>query len=124
MAQMTTAGWSEPLSDFFLQLDEYEPTISLEVIKYYMKRAGVNADSDPRVAKLLALATDKFLVETLFEAKQFSELRGVSKGTKRQLENKDVHLEIEDLERSYELQGIFQRRKLAEKEETGNKSKT
>jgi Transcription initiation factor TFIID 23-30kDa subunit len=109
-------GWSEPLSEFLLAVDSYESTIPLQVTKYYMKRAGVLPDGDPRIAKIISLAADKFLAETLNEAKSTLEARLLHSKKRSAGEGIDqqaaVKLEMEDLERSYEMQGIFQRRKL------------
>ena len=111
--------WSEPLSDFLLALDAYEPTVSMQVTRYYVKRAGLDPEADPRVVKLISLAADKFLVDTIFEAKQNMELRNVSR--KRTKESAEVALELQDLESSYEKQGIFQRRRLNAREEPSKK---
>lgn len=111
--------WSEPLSDFLLALDAYEPTVPTQVTRYYVKKAGLDPDADPRVVKLISLAADKFLADTVFEAKQSLELRNVSK--KRTKEAADLTLELQDVESSYEKQGIFQRRRLYAKDEAGKK---
>jgi hypothetical protein len=80
-----------------------------------MRTAGVPSDADPRVAKLLSLAADKFIFDTVSEAMINSDLRAESR--KRPKPNDGaVVLEMEDLEVSYEKQGIFQRRRLGEKE--------
>ena len=111
--------WSEPLSDFLLALDAYEPTIPTQVTRYYAKKAGLDPDADPRAVKLISLAADKFLADTVFEAKQSMELRNVNK--KRTKEVEDQTLELHDVESSYEKQGIFQRRRLYAKDDGGKK---
>ena len=76
--------WSSELSDFLNAVDYYEPTIPTEVIKYYMKKVGINI-VDERVVSIAALACDKFLSDTLFEAKQIGKLRGQRKSVKRKV---------------------------------------
>lgn len=111
-AETAAPTWStSSLNDFILALDAYEPTIPVEVTAYYMKSVGVSSEGDPRIVKLLSLAADKFLAETIHEAKQAHDLRALS-GRKRHAAEgaEEVHLAMEDIERSYFAQGIHQRR--------------
>ena len=66
--------WSDDLSDFLSAVDDYLPTVPTEVIKHYMQTAGVNVVDD-RVVSIVALACDKFLVDTIHECKQMGKIR-------------------------------------------------
>ena len=76
--------WSADLSDFLNAVPHYDSTVPEEVVKYYMQKAGINVD-DERVVSIAALACDKFLSDTLFEAKQIGKLRGQRKSLKRKV---------------------------------------
>ena len=98
----------EDICDFLTALDSYAPTIPEAVTKYYMKKSGINA-VDPRISKLMSLAADKFLSETIHEARQMSILRkqsSVNKQTKRKAVENNDSLSIDDLERCLGLQRI------------------
>jgi transcription initiation factor TFIID subunit 10 len=69
--------WSEDLSDFLSALDDYAPTVPEATVQYYMQKGGVDV-ADPRIVKVIALATDKFLAETIHDAKQIGDLRNQS----------------------------------------------
>ncbi|EJT73569.1 hypothetical protein GGTG_07425 [Gaeumannomyces tritici R3-111a-1] len=51
-----------PLKDFMARMDDYAPIIPDAVTNYYMTRAGLPPppQTDQRLARLLALATQKF----------------------------------------------------------------
>jgi hypothetical protein len=66
--------WSDELSDFVEALDSYASTVPEAAVQYYAQRGGL-AIKDENVLKVIALATDKFLAETVHEAKQLSLLR-------------------------------------------------
>ena len=108
-----TKDTQEDLCDFYSALDVYTPTIPEAVTKYYMQRSGVMA-ADPRMIKLISLAADKFLSETIHEARQMSLLRkqGLKQAKRKTADSSDV-LEIEDLERCLAQQEIILKRKKA-----------
>ena len=66
--------WSDDLSDFLSAVDVYEPTVPREIIKHYMETAGVTLVDD-RVVSIVALACDKFMVDTIHECKQMGKIR-------------------------------------------------
>lgn len=101
--------WSKDLNDFLVALDSYTPTIPEAVVQYYMEKSGINVN-DKKISKLLALSADKFLSETIHEAKQISLLRANAAKGKRKVELSET-LEMEDLERSLAQQNVFIRRK-------------
>ena len=102
--------WSEDLHDFLSAIDAYNPTLPEAVSNYYLEKSGL-AVHDDRISKLVSLASDKFLSEIIYEAKQISLLRQQGlKNNKRRTEMAET-LETEDLEGSIAQMRIFLRRK-------------
>mmetsp|Transcript_8157 Transcript_8157/g.18612 ORF Transcript_8157/g.18612 Transcript_8157/m.18612 type:complete len:130 (+) Transcript_8157:60-449(+) len=62
------------IAKFLDDVDSYTPTIPEAIIQQYLQLGGA-ACEDPRILKLVALATDKFLAEVVKEAKENGELR-------------------------------------------------
>ncbi|SPQ20639.1 26a38c23-e5a8-48df-9973-1560f7d55452 [Thermothielavioides terrestris] len=65
------------LKEFLNKMDEYAPIIPDAVTNYYMTRAGLPPppQTDPRLARLLALATQKFIADIAADAYQYSRIR-------------------------------------------------
>jgi transcription initiation factor TFIID subunit 10 len=103
--------WNEDISTFVKSLDNYSPTLPTEVSNYYLSKTGVSVQ-DERVLKLVSLATDKFMADIIFDAKQFSVLRQKSqrKDLKRKAQESADTLEFQDLVRSLKMRGISIRR--------------
>jgi transcription initiation factor TFIID subunit 10 len=104
----------EELSDFLSAVDGYSPTVPLEAVQYYLSKAGVSAE-DERVAKVVALATDRFLAKIVEEAKQSAKLRNaknLKNPRKRKTDTTDL-LENADISRSLANHRVHLRRKMA-----------
>jgi len=98
--------WSNELNDFLISLDSYSPSIPEAVVKYYMEKAG-GSIKDERIIKLVALATDKFLSETIYDAKQNAALKSSqAKNKKRNVTEIQELFDIDDLEKALALKQI------------------
>ncbi|CAM9441212.1 unnamed protein product, partial [Ectocarpus fasciculatus] len=95
------------ISTFIKSLDTYSPTLPTEVSNYYLSKSGVNVQ-DERILKLVSLATDKFMADIIFDAKQFSVLR--QKSQRKEIKRKAVEsadtLEFQDVVRSLKMRKI------------------
>ncbi|KAL2018981.1 hypothetical protein VTK56DRAFT_10206 [Thermocarpiscus australiensis] len=65
------------LREFLNKMDDYAPIIPDAVTNYYMTRAGLPPppQTDQRLARLLALATQKFVADIAADAYQYSRIR-------------------------------------------------
>ncbi|KAH8731218.1 transcription initiation factor TFIID 23-30kDa subunit-domain-containing protein [Phaeosphaeriaceae sp. PMI808] len=65
------------LREFLGKMDEYAPIIPDAVTNYYLTRAGLPPppETSPHLARLLALATQKFIADIAADAYQFSRIR-------------------------------------------------
>lgn len=102
--------WSSDLCYFLNEIENYEPTVPIECVQYYMEKSGINV-KDEKVVKIVALAADKFLSDTIFEAKQIGKLRGQKRIGKRKSTDISDTLNMEDLGKSLWQQRIHLLRK-------------
>ncbi|KAK7420591.1 hypothetical protein QQZ08_010351 [Neonectria magnoliae] len=65
------------LREFLNKMDDCAPIIPDAVTNYYMTKAGLPPppQTDPRLARLLALATQKFIADIAADAYQYSRIR-------------------------------------------------
>ncbi|KFY26916.1 hypothetical protein V493_03778 [Pseudogymnoascus sp. VKM F-4281 (FW-2241)] len=65
------------LKEFLAKMDDYAPIIPDAVTNYYLTRAGLPPPptTDPRLSRLLALATQKFVADIAADAYQYSRIR-------------------------------------------------
>ncbi|KAK2601867.1 hypothetical protein QQS21_004553 [Conoideocrella luteorostrata] len=68
------------LREFLNKIDDYAPIIPDAVTNYYMTKAGLPPppQTDARLARLLALATQKFIADVAADAYQYSRIRASS----------------------------------------------
>ncbi|KAI1842908.1 hypothetical protein JX265_012037 [Neoarthrinium moseri] len=65
------------LKDFLNKMDDYAPIIPDAVTNFYLAKAGLPPppQTDPRLARLLALTTQKFIADIAADAYQYSRIR-------------------------------------------------
>ncbi|XP_023945119.1 transcription initiation factor TFIID subunit 10 [Bicyclus anynana] len=104
------SGAGHALSDFLLQLENYNPSIPDSVVAYYLNMAGFESQ-DPRMIRLIALASQKFLSDIANDALQHckmrtsSQINQSSKNAKGPKEKKYV-MSMEDLVPALQEYGI------------------
>lgn len=109
----------EEIIQFMQIVERYKPTIPESVVNYYLNKSGC-ATTDPKVLKLVALAADKFLAETIYDAKEQSLLKANNPKYKRKADaSSTLALDIYDVEGSLSQANIFWRRSLRRKTALG-----
>jgi len=87
------------IQKFLDELSGYNPAIPDETIQYLLEKSGCNCN-DEKLKRLVALASQKFLIQVLTDAKAYK--------TQGQLvkDKKDQQLSLEELSKSLRDQGI------------------
>ena len=111
------APWNAEMSEFFTLLDKYHPTIPDSVVQYHLSKSGVNI-KDPRITRLVALATDKFLAEIIFETKQLSTMKKRKGKDKRKIDEISECIQLSDLSQVLQTKRIGITRKFKENDES------
>lgn len=95
-----------PLADFLMQLEDYTPTIPDAVTGYYLNRAGFEA-ADPRIIRLISLASQKFISDIANDALQYCKMKGTASGSSRsKAKDKKYTLTMEDLQPALAEYGV------------------
>uniref|UniRef100_A0A2A4J0N3 Transcription initiation factor TFIID subunit 10 n=1 Tax=Heliothis virescens TaxID=7102 RepID=A0A2A4J0N3_HELVI len=107
-------GAGHALSDFLFQLENYNPSIPDSVVAHYLNMSGFESQ-DPRLIRLIALASQKFLSDIANDALQHCKMRTssqitqTSKNQKGPKEKKYV-MTMEDLAPALQEYGIVARK--------------
>ncbi|KAJ1337922.1 transcription initiation factor TFIID subunit 10 [Microdochium nivale] len=77
------------LKEFLNKMDDYAPIIPDAVTNYYMTKAGLPPppQTDPRLARLIALAVQKFVADVAADAYQYSRIRASNTSTNNPMGN-------------------------------------
>ncbi|KAH7040671.1 transcription initiation factor TFIID 23-30kDa subunit-domain-containing protein [Microdochium trichocladiopsis] len=77
------------LKEFLNKMDDYAPIIPDAVTNYYMTKAGLPPPphTDPRLARLIALAVQKFVADVAADAYQYSRIRASNTSTNNPMGN-------------------------------------
>ncbi|KAL8584123.1 Transcription initiation factor TFIID subunit 10 [Nucella lapillus] len=94
-----------PLSDFALQLEDFTPAIPDAVIKYFLRKGGMDT-SDPRVIRMISVASQKLISDIANDALQHCKMKASAQSSKKQGKDKKFNLTMEDLTLSVTDAGI------------------
>eukprot|EP01129_Flabellula_baltica_P014074 TRINITY_DN6669_c0_g1_i1.p1 TRINITY_DN6669_c0_g1~~TRINITY_DN6669_c0_g1_i1.p1 ORF type:complete len:125 (+),score=26.63 TRINITY_DN6669_c0_g1_i1:28-375(+) len=86
--------------EFFQELENYTPTIPVELTDFYLRRSGYICP-DKKVTKLVSLATQKFLTDIIHDSMQYCKQHNQSVKGKAQFV-----LTMDDLSRALGDYGI------------------
>jgi len=101
---MPTGGTN--LAEFINQLEDYVPTVPDAVTVSYMQRAGFE-NIDPRIVRLISLASQKFVSDIAHDALQHCKMRGQSgQSSRKSGKDKRYTLSMDDLSPALNEYGI------------------
>lgn len=95
----------QEVSQFLEVLDSFTPTIPDAVINHYLRRSGFKS-SDPRVMRLISLATQKFVADVATDAMEYCKAGQVSAAAKKGTREKQLVLTSGDLVNALNDHGI------------------
>jgi len=74
LSNVVPPAWVRSLPTLLDAVEEHEPTIPDEIVQYLLERSGCKCN-DPKIYRLVSLATQQFLYEVLHDARLFQKLR-------------------------------------------------
>ena len=100
------AAAGPPIADFMTQLEDYSPTIPDAVTQHFLSTAGFET-SDPRIVKLVSLASQKFISDIANDALQHCKMRNAAgQAANKKGKDRKHTMTTEDLSQALSDQGI------------------
>ena len=100
-----TAAPGPPIADFMTQLEDYSPTIPDAVTQHFLSTAGFETN-DPRIVKLVSLASQKFISDIANDALQHCKMRNAGQASNKKGKDRKHTMTTEDLSQALSDQGI------------------
>ena len=76
------------LKDFLESLEGYESVIPTETMNYYLQKSGI-VTNDPRLTKLISLATHKFLSDLISDSLMYQRVKNKTSSSSSSSSNKN-----------------------------------
>ena len=102
----TAAAAGPPIADLMTQLEDYSPTIPDAVTQHFLSTAGFETN-DPRIVKLVSLASQKFISDIANDALQHCKMRNAAgQAANKKGKDRKHTMTTEDLSQALSDQGI------------------